>query len=166
MRSKMIKGEGDDVGKIENMGVIFLKKGRNMKGKPPKNNLKTQKWTIAKKKRPYKGFTLTCAHRRKNDKQNPKWKMMIEEQRNLKAIQKTNKREKRRQLASYCLKLLKYGLTRDGVERICNVYLKHHPIKINIQSDPNTIDHGFTTSYNHHLKLIWWSMKSKHIMKL
>jgi hypothetical protein len=43
MRSKMIKGEGDDVGKIENMGVIFLKKGRNMKGKPPKNNLKTQK---------------------------------------------------------------------------------------------------------------------------
>jgi hypothetical protein len=35
-----------------------------------------------------------------------------------------------------------------------------------IQSGLNTMDHNFTNSSNHHPKLIWWQVKSKHIMKL
>jgi hypothetical protein len=37
------------------------------------------------------------------------------------------------------LKFLKDGITQDGVENICNVYLKHHPIKMGIQSGPKTM---------------------------
>jgi len=35
-----------------------------------------------------------------------------------------------------------------------------------IQSGLNTMDHGLTTSSNHHPKLIWGQMKNKQIMKL
>jgi len=55
----------------------------------------------------------------------------------------------------YYLKLLKDDLTRDGIENVYNVNLKHHPIKMGIQSGSNTIDYNFTTFFNHHLKLIW-----------
>jgi hypothetical protein len=41
----------------------------------------------------------------------PKGKMMIQEQKNLKAIKRMNKGEKLGQLASCCLKFLKDGLT-------------------------------------------------------
>ncbi len=76
---------------------------------------------------------------------------MIEKQRNLNAIKKMKKREKLRQLASHCPKLLEDGFMQNGVESIYNVYLKHHPIKMGIQSGLNTMDHGVTTSFNHHL---------------
>jgi hypothetical protein len=30
------------------------------------------------------------------------------------------------------MQFLEYNLTRNNVEGICNVYLEHHPIKVNI----------------------------------
>jgi len=62
-----------------------------------------------------------------------------------------NKKTKFRQLAPCYLKLSKDGLMQDGVQ---NVYLEDHPIWMNIQSGPNAMDHGPTTSFNRHLKLI------------
>jgi len=35
-----------------------------------------------------------------------------------------------------------------------------------IQIGFNNMDHNLMTSSNSHLELIWWQMKSKHIMKL
>ncbi len=64
------------------------------------------------------------------------------------------------------LKLLEDGLTRNGVENVCNVDLKHHPIKMGIQSGLNTMDHKLTTISNHHPELIWWQIRNKCIMKL
>jgi hypothetical protein len=61
--------------------------------------------------------------------------------------------------------LLKNGLMQDNVENIYNVNLKHHPIKMGIQNGFNNMDHNLMT-FNHHLELIWWQMKNKHIMKL
>ncbi len=88
---------------------------------------------------------------------------MIEVQKN----HKNNKQmEKLGQLPPYCSKFLENGLTGDNVKNICNVNLKHHPIRLGIQNGRNTMDHDLTTSFNHHPKLIWWQMKSKHNMKL
>jgi thiamine phosphate synthase YjbQ (UPF0047 family) len=81
--------------------------------------------------------------------------MMTKEQRNQKTIKIMNKREKLRQLTSYCSKLLEDGLIRDGVENICKVYLKHHLFNMGIQSGSNIMDHDLTTPFNHHPKLIW-----------
>jgi hypothetical protein len=44
----------------------------------------------------------------------------------------------------------------NGVESVYNVYLKHHPIKMGIQSGLNTMDHNLTTSSNYHPEVIWW----------
>jgi hypothetical protein len=70
---------------------------------------------------------------------------MTEVQRNLKAIKITNKREKLRQLPLFSPKFVKNGLMQNSVESICNVNLKHHPIKMGIQNGYNTMDHGVTT---------------------
>ncbi len=80
---------------------------------------------------------------------------MTKEQRKLKGIKGINKREKIKQIASYCLKLLKNGLTQVGVEVICYIHLKHHTIKVDIQSGLNTMDHCLTTILNFHAKLMW-----------
>jgi hypothetical protein len=79
---------------------------------------------------------------KKNNKQNPERIMMTEEQKNVNVIKWTNKGEKLRDFMSYYPKFLENGLTWNGVESIYNVYLKHHPIKMGIQSGPNTMDHG------------------------
>jgi hypothetical protein len=81
--------------------------------------------------------------------------MMIEVQRNRKAIKKMEQKEKVVIINPHCLKLLEGGLTRDDVENVCNVYLEHHPIRMGIQSGPNTMDHALATSSNHNLGLIW-----------
>jgi len=47
-------------------------------------------------------------------------------------------------------KFLENGLTQDDVENVYNVNLKDHPIRMGIQSGINTMDHGLTTSSNHH----------------
>ncbi len=82
---------------------------------------------------------------------------MIKIQRNLKATKSLNKKKKLRHLVSHCLKLSEDDqvLTQDGVESIYNVYLKHHPIKMNIQNGPNTMDHNLTTSFNHRFEPMW-----------
>jgi hypothetical protein len=66
-----------------------------------------------------------------------------------------NKKEKMKKLASCCLKLLKNGLTQDDVEVICYIHLKHHTIRVDIQSGLNTMDHCFTTTFNFHAELMW-----------
>jgi len=80
--------------------------------------------------------------------------MMIDVQKNMNAIKKMSKGKKLKQLVPHCLKFLKDRNMQNGVESICNIYLKHHLIKMGIQNGPNTMDHGLTTSFNHHLKLI------------
>ncbi len=98
---------------------------------------------------------MASAHKRNNGRKKSWGSLMIEEQRNSKAIKKMNKRKKLGQLASHRPKFLKNGLTRDGVESICNIYLKHSLIKMGFQNGLNAMDHDLTTSFNHHPKLIW-----------
>jgi len=47
-------------------------------------------------------------------------------------IERPNKREKLKQLASCCAKLLEDGFPRNGVEHFCDVHLQHHPIEMHI----------------------------------
>jgi hypothetical protein len=65
------------------------------------------------------------------------------------------KREKLKQLGSYYLKFLKDGITLYGVQNICNVYLKHHSIKMGIQNCSNTMNNDFITFSNYQPELIW-----------
>jgi hypothetical protein len=83
-----------------------------------------------------------------------------------KSHKKIEQKEKLWQLAPCCPKLLEDGLTQDGAENVCNVYLQHHPIRMGLQSSLNNMEHNLTTSFNHHPKLIWWQMKNKRIKKL
>jgi len=93
--------------------------------------------------------------------------MMTKKQRNLKAKKIINKGKKKlKQLTSCCLKFLEDGLTQDGDENICNVYLKYHLINMGIKSELNTMDHGLPTFFYRHSELIWLQVKSKCIMKL
>jgi hypothetical protein len=80
---------------------------------------------------------------------------MTREHRNLKGIKETNKGGKLRQLAIFHSMFLENGLMRDGVKNICCIHLKQHPIKVDIQNGLNTMDHCFTTTPNHHVKLMW-----------
>jgi hypothetical protein len=84
----------------------------------------------------------------------------------LKGHKKNEQRGKSKKIAPWYPKFLKNGLTWNDVESIYNVNLKHHPIKMGIQIGFNNMDHNLMTSSNCHLELIWWQMKSKHIMKL
>jgi hypothetical protein len=73
--------------------------------------------------------------------------MMTKKQKHLNVIKWTNKKEKLGELVFYYPKLIKDGLTWNGVENIHNVYLKHHPIRMGIQNGPNIMDHGLTTFF-------------------
>ncbi len=55
---------------------------------------------------------------------------MTEKQKNLKAIKKKKKEIKLGCLTSCYSKFLEDGLVPYGVESVCNVYLKHHPMKM------------------------------------
>jgi hypothetical protein len=79
---------------------------------------------------------------------------MPKKQRKLKGIKRTNKKEKIKQLTSCHLKLLKNGPMRDGLKGVQYVHLKHHPIRMNTQSNLNTMDHYFVTTLNHHVELM------------
>jgi hypothetical protein len=69
--------------------------------------------------------------------------------------------EKLKLLVSFHLKLLKNDLTWDGVESICYIYLKHHPIRVDIQSGSNTMDHYFATTPNCHVELMQQQVKRR-----
>jgi hypothetical protein len=49
--------------------------------------------------------------------------MVVKENGNLLGIKQLNKGEKFKQLISYCVKFLKEGSPRDGIEDICDVHL-------------------------------------------
>jgi hypothetical protein len=77
-----------------------------------------------------------------------------------------NKREKPRQLASYHLKFLEDGLMENVVEHVCYIHLKHHLIKVDIQSNLNTMDQCLETTPNHHIKLMQQHVKRECVTKL
>jgi hypothetical protein len=56
----------------------------------------------------------------------------MKEKKELGSIKGTNGRYEMKQLPTCNMQLLKYNLTGNNVESICNVYLQHHPIKVNI----------------------------------
>jgi len=91
---------------------------------------------------------------------------MTKEQRNLKGIKGTNKGGKLKQLTICHLMFLKNGLMQDGVKSIFYIHLKQHPIGVDIQNGLNTMDHCFTTTPNHHVKLMWQHVKIEHVTKL
>jgi hypothetical protein len=69
-------------------------------------------------------------------------------------------------MAFHCLKLLKCGLSSDGVESICYIHLKHHPIEMDIQNNLNIMDHYFATTPNHHVDLMHQYVRREQIMKV
>jgi hypothetical protein len=69
---------------------------------------------------------------RLNNKQIALKRVMIRKKRELWNIKGMDERYELIQLPTCNTKLLKYNLTRNNVEGICNVYLQHHPIKVNI----------------------------------
>lgn len=77
-----------------------------------------------------------------------------------------NKGEKLKQLATCHSMFLKDGFTRDGVKSIFCIHLKHHPIGVDIQNGLNVMEHCFTTTFNHHFKLMWRHVKIEHVTKL
>jgi RNA-binding protein YhbY len=76
------------------------------------------------------------------------------------------KKEKPKQLASYHSKFLKDGLMQNVVEHIHYIHMKHHLIKVDIQSNLNTMDQYLETTPNHHIKLMQQHVKREHVMKL
>jgi hypothetical protein len=111
------------------------------------------------KKKPSKGITLIRAHKWKDDKQITQGGMMIKEQRNLKGMKGTDKMKKLKLLVSFHSKLLKNCIMWDGVKGIHYIYLKHHPIRVDIQSDSNTMDHYPTTTPSCHAELMRQQVK-------
>ncbi len=57
---------------------------------------------------------------------------MSKETGNLLDIKQLNKREKFKQLTSYCANFLKDGSLGDGIEDICYGHLSFHPIQMDI----------------------------------
>jgi hypothetical protein len=65
----MIKGEGDNMGKAKDMGVIGSWKEKNTKGKPLKNNAKHENELT--KKKALQASRPRRFPQKKNDRQNP-----------------------------------------------------------------------------------------------
>lgn len=92
---------------------------------------------------------MTCAHKRKDNKQIFQRGVTIKKQRKLEGIKGMNKVD-----TSCHSKLLKDDLTQNGVEGVRYIHLKHHEIKTNIQSSSNNMDCSFTTNPNYHIELL------------
>jgi hypothetical protein len=60
MGSKMIKGEGDDMDKVKDIGVIGQRREKTRKENPQKTSQSTK--MNKGKKRPYKRVIVLCAH--------------------------------------------------------------------------------------------------------
>jgi hypothetical protein len=58
--------------------------------------------------------------------------MVIKEKKELWGIKQMDKRYKLKQLPICSTQLLEYNHMRNNIKTICNVYLQHHPIKVNI----------------------------------
>ncbi len=140
------------MGKAKDMGVINQGKEK-IGGKNVQKIMLNTKMNKHKKK-PNKRITLMCAHKWKDDKQITQRGMMTKEQRNLKGMKGTDKMELLKLLVSFHSKLLKNGIMWDGVEGIHYIYLKHHPIRVDIPNDSNTMDHYLATAPNYHAELM------------
>jgi hypothetical protein len=77
-----------------------------------------------------------------------------------------NKREKQKQPAFQHSKLLEYGLTQNDVENVRYIQLRHHPINMDIQNNPNIINQYLETTPNFkwHIKLMW-QQKEKNMLQ-
>jgi hypothetical protein len=64
------------------------------------------------------------------------------------------KREELGQLAIHSSELLKDDPMGDYVENICNIYLQHHSLEMDIWGCSNTMHHDVTTPFNHNVKLM------------
>ncbi len=58
--------------------------------------------------------------------------MVIKEKWELKNVKIMNETYELKQMPTYDTQLLEYNLMGNNVESICNVYLQHHLIKVNI----------------------------------
>jgi hypothetical protein len=95
-------------------------------------------------------------------------KLMTQEQKKFKGIKRMNERERQRQPAFQHSKLLEYGLTQNGVENVCYIHLRHHPINMDIHSNSNIINHYLETTpkFKQHIKLMWQQRRKEHVAKL
>jgi hypothetical protein len=75
---------------------------------------------------------LTSTNGGLNNKQLAMKGVVIKEKRELKSIKGTDKRYEPGQLPTSNIQHLEYNPMKNNVENICNVYLQHHPIKVNI----------------------------------
>jgi hypothetical protein len=89
-----------------------------------------------------------------NNKQLALKGMVTKEKQELNNIKGTDERYELKQLPTSSTQLLEYNPTRNNDEGICNVYLQHHPIKVNILRCPNFVHHNLTTSLNYNPKLV------------
>jgi hypothetical protein len=69
---------------------------------------------------------------RLNNKQLALRGVVIKEKWELKNLKIMNETYELRQMPTYDTQLLEYNLMGNNVESICNVYLQHHLIKVNI----------------------------------
>jgi len=58
--------------------------------------------------------------------------VVTKEKKKSKSIKGANERYESKQLPTYNTQHLKYNPTKNNVESICNVYLQHNPIRVNI----------------------------------
>jgi hypothetical protein len=75
---------------------------------------------------------LTSINGGLNNKQLTLKGVVIKEKWELRSIKGTNKTYELKQLPTYDTQHLEYNLMGNNVESICNVYLQHHLIKVNI----------------------------------
>jgi len=92
--------------------------------------------------------------------------MVIKEKKELWGIKQMDKMYELRQLPICSTQLLEYNHMRNNIKSICNVYLQHHPIRVNIWGCPNIMQHHLTISLNYNPKLVGGQVGWKCITKM
>jgi hypothetical protein len=75
---------------------------------------------------------LTSTNGGLNNRQFTLREVVTKKKQELKRIKKTNERYELKQLPTWSMQLLEYNPMGYNVEGICNAYLQHHPIRVNI----------------------------------
>ncbi len=70
------------------------------------------------------------------------------------SIKKKDESYELKPLPTFSTQFLKYNTMENNVEGICNVYLQHHPIKVNIKSYSDIVHHFLLTSFYYNPKLM------------
>jgi len=84
------------------------------------------------KKRTTQKIPLIDTNARLNNRQFALRGVVTKEKRKLRSIKGIDKRYELKQLPTCNMQFLEYNLMGNNVEGICNVYLEHYPIKVNI----------------------------------